>query len=241
LTCGCMDGRTVAVIQLVGSTMRDAGYRVLVVDDHPIFVRGVRNQLEDAGDIHVIGDCSNGAEAITLVEQERPDVVLIDLRIPPVAGDEAEFCGPEVIRRIVELALDTRTLVLSMHEEPEYVRAALKAGATGYLRKEEKDITHAVRTVAEGNIVLDRRTVRALLGQQAQLADGELPFLLTRAEYRMLVLMAKGLTKRQIVAELTLSDKTVANRAGEIHKKLNVSDWNEAVEKARKNGIGVEE
>jgi DNA-binding NarL/FixJ family response regulator len=172
--------------------MTDTGYRVLVVDDRPIFVKGVRSELEDAGDIDVIGECSNGAEAVALVEQERPDVALIDLRIPPAAGDEAEFCGLDVIRRIAELELDTRILVLSMHEEPEHVRAALKAGANGYLRKEEKGVAQAVRTVAEGKIVLDARAGRALLGQQAQLVDGELAFGLTRAEYRMLVLMVKG-------------------------------------------------
>ncbi len=217
------------------------GLKVLVVDDHPIFVRGLRSELEDAGDIHVVGDCANGAEAVALVERDRPDLVLIDLRIPRADGNEAEFCGPDVIRLIVERVPDTRILVLSMFEEPEHARAALKAGATGYLCKEENGIVQAVRTVAEGKMVLDLRVGRALLDQQGPRPDGVLPFRLTKAEYRTLVLMVKGLTNQRIAAELQLTPKTVANRVLEIQNKLQVGHRAEAVEKARKHGIGVEE
>lgn len=160
--------------------MTDTGYRVLVVDDHPIFVRGVRNELEDAGDIQAIGECANGTEAVALVEQKRPDVVLIDLRIPPAAGDEAEFCWPDVIRRIVEQALDTKILVLScLRNRSRYGRCSTPR-AHGYPPKQEKHVLQAVRTVAEGKMVLDVRVRSALNEQQDHLAGGDLLFGLTR-------------------------------------------------------------
>ncbi|MCS7477768.1 response regulator [Umezawaea endophytica] len=217
--------------------MTDTRHRVLIVDDHPIFVRGLRGELEDAEDVEVVGECATGEDAIAFTEREHPDVVLVDLRIPRFAGAEPTLCGPEVIRRIVELVPATRLLVLSMHEEPEHVRASLRAGAAGYLCKEETNVVQAVRTVAEGNkAVLDLGVITALLDQQVP--DGDLPFRLTRAEYRMLVLMARGQSNQQIATELTLATKTVANRAGEIQSKLGARDRAEVVEKARKHGIG---
>ncbi|HEX6346837.1 response regulator transcription factor [Umezawaea sp.] len=212
------------------------GYRVLVVDDHPIYLRGLRDEFEDAGDVHVVGECATGEDAVALAERERPDVVLVDLRIPPAAGVSAQFCGPDVIRRIVERVPETRVLVLSMHEEPEHVRAALAAGALGYLRKEEKEIVQAVRTVAEGKMVLDPLVGRALVVQQPR-PLGRLPFRLTGAEGRMLELMVGGLTNPQIAAKLRISPKTVANRVLEVQHKLQVADRDGVVEKAREIGF----
>ncbi|HWO66190.1 MAG TPA: response regulator transcription factor [Umezawaea sp.] len=217
--------------------MTDTPHRVLIVDDHPIFIRGVRVELEDAEDVEVVGECATGADAIAFAERERPDVVLVDLRIPWAEGDEATVCGPEVIRRIVGLGLGTKLVVLSMLDDPEHVRSSLKAGAVGYLSKEESNVVQAVRTVAEGNkVVLDKRVTAALLDQQVSEVD--LPFGLTKAEYRMLVLMGNGSTKQQIAKELVLSPKTVANRALAIQARLGVRNWAEAVEKARRHGNG---
>ena len=217
--------------------MTDTRLRVLIVDDHPIFIRGVRVELEDAEDVDVVGECATGADAIAFAERERPDVVLVDLRIPWAEGDEATVCGPEVIRRIVGLGLGTKVVVLSMIEEPEHVRASLKAGAVGYLSKDGANVVQAVRTVAEGGkVVLDARIVAALLYQQV--LDVDLPLGLTKSEYRMLALMADGFTKQQIAKELVLSPKTVANRGLAILTRLGVRTWAEAVEKARRHGIG---
>ncbi len=218
-------------------TLTDTRHRVLIVDDHPIFIRGVRVELEDAEDVEVVGECATAEAAIAFAERERPDVVLVDLRIPWAAGEEPTVCGPEVIRRIVGLALGTKLVVLSMIEEPEHVRASLKAGAVGYLSKDEANVVQAVRTVAEGRkVVLDERIIAALLDQKV--LDVDLPFGLTKSEYRMLALMAKGFTKQQIAKELVLAPKTVANRALAIQARLGVRTWAETVEKARRHGIG---
>ncbi|HEU5470175.1 MAG TPA: response regulator transcription factor [Actinophytocola sp.] len=219
--------------------MTDTGYRVLVVDDHPIFVRGVRNELDDAGDIQAIGECANGTEAVALVEQKRPDVVLIDLRVPPAVGDEAEFCWPDVIRRIVEQALDTKILVLSMLEEPEYVRAVLNAGGAR-LPTQAREARPAGRAHGgrgqDGSRRACAQCVERAAGSPGRRRSAVRPH---QAEYRKLVLMVNGLTKPQIVAELRLSPKTVTNRTLDIQRKLKVRNWNEAVEKARKNRIGA--
>ena len=142
-----------------------------------------------------------------------------------------------MIRRIVGLGLGTKLVVLSMLDDPEHVRASLKAGAVGYLSKEEANVVQAVRTVAESNkVVLDARVVAALLNQQV--SDGDPPFNLTKSEYRTLVLMAKGAANHEIATKMVLSNKTVANRVGDIQVKMGVRTRSEAVEKARKHGIG---
>ncbi|WNV83950.1 response regulator transcription factor [Umezawaea sp. Da 62-37] len=222
--------------------MTPTRYRVLVVEDQPIYLRGLRGQLEDAEDMDLVGECANAEEAIALAERERPDVVLLDFRIPLFAGGESEYCAPDVIRQITALVPETRLLVLSMHEEPERVQAAVEAGAAGYLCKDEVDVTPAVRAVAAGNkMVLDLRLARIVIAQRPQSSKGHLPFRLTRAEGTMLELMAKDLTNQQIAKALHLAPKTVANRAGEIQNKLDVDDRAAAVEKARKHGFGVED
>ena len=219
--------------------MTQTGYRVLLVDDHPIFLKGLRGELEDAPDIVVVGDAGNAEDAVASVERQRPDVVVMDLRIPPARDADPIMCGPSVIRRITEVAPESKVLVLSMHEEIEHVLAAVRAGAHGYLRKEEKELVQAVRTVAEGKMVFDPRVGRALLAMPAAAADGELPLNLTRAEYKTLRLLVKDLSNAQIAAEIGLSTKTVANRVLEIQGKLQVRSRRELADKAREHGIGA--
>ncbi|QQQ73897.1 response regulator transcription factor [Saccharothrix sp. 6-C] len=219
--------------------MTQTGYRVLLVDDHPIFLKGLRGELEYAPDIVVVDDAGNAEDAVASVERHRPDVVVMDLRIPLSPGADPVMCGPDAIRRITEVAPESKVLVLSMHEELEHVLAAVKAGAHGYLRKEEKELVQAVRTVAEGKMVLDERVGRALLTMPAAAAGGELPFNLTRSEYKTLLLVVRGLTNAQIADEITLSGKTVANRVVDIQNKLQVRSRQELVDKARQHGIGA--
>ncbi|MFJ6672777.1 response regulator [Actinosynnema sp. NPDC091369] len=218
--------------------MTQAGYRVLLVDDHPIFLKGLRGELEGAPDITVVGDAGNAEDAVVSVGRHRPDVVVMDLRIPRAPDTEPVMCGPAVIRRIAEVVPDSRVLVLSMHEEPEHVFAAVRAGAHGYLRKEELEVVQAVRIVAKGKMVFDPKVWQALLTMSVAAAGGELPLHLTRAEYKTLLLVVRGLTNAQIATEIGLSAKTVANRVLEIQGKLQVRSRQELVDKARRHGIG---
>ncbi|WP_367129086.1 response regulator [Saccharothrix sp. HUAS TT1] len=218
--------------------MTQSEYRVLLVDDHPIFLKGVRGELEGAPDIVVVGDAGNAEDAVASAQRELPDVVVLDLRIPLAPDADPVLCGAAVIRRIAEVAPESKVLVLSMHEELEHVLAAVKAGAHGYLRKEEKALVQAVRAVAEGKMVFDPRVGRALLTMPVAAADGELPLNLTRAEYKTLRLAVRGLTNTQIAGEMRLTAKTVANRVLDIQGKLQVRTRHELVEKARQHGIG---
>jgi DNA-binding NarL/FixJ family response regulator len=219
--------------------MTQTGYRVLLVDDHPIFLKGLRRELEDAPDIVVVGDAGNAKDAVASVEQERPDVVVMDLRIPLTPDADPVMCGPDVIRRIVEVAPASRVLVLSMHEEVEHILAAVKAGAHGYLRKEEEALIQTVRTVAEGKMVFGERVGRALLTVPMAAVEGGLPFDLTRAEYRALLLVVKDRSNTEIAKELGIAKKTVDNRLVEIQRKLQVGTRRELVDKARQHGIGT--
>lgn len=219
--------------------MTQTGYRVLLVDDHPIFLKGLRGELEDAPDIVVVGDAGNAEDAVASAQRHLPDVVVMDLRIPLAPDSDPVMCGPDVIRRIAEVTPGSKVLVLSMHEEPEHVLAAVRAGAHGYLRKEEKALVQTVRTIAEGKLVFDERVGQILLTVPAAAADGELPFNLTRAEYKTLRLVVKGLTNAQIATEIGLAKKTVDNRVLDIQARLQVRNRQELVDKARQHGIAA--
>lgn len=171
---------------------------VLLVEDHSLVRQALKRTLQDAADLRVVGEASNGAEAVKAARRLRPDVVVMDFALPGMMGGAAT-------QRILEILPETAVLILSMHAERSYVRAALDAGARGYLLKSATDMElgEAVRQVAAGRHVLDSRIVLP----EPPLDDITRP--LTAREMEVLRLIARGKSNKQIAVELGIRANTV--------------------------------
>jgi DNA-binding NarL/FixJ family response regulator len=203
--------------------------RVLVVDDHPMFRRGLAGLLESLPDVEVAGLAGSGEEALELAAADRPDVVLMDLNLPTISGVEAT-------RRLGELPAPPAVLALTMLDDDATVVAALRAGARGYVLKgaSGEEIAAAVRTVAAGGVVLGAGVAGHLLALTgAGPRPGIGPDALTDRERDVLELLADGLANPQIARRLGLSVKTVQNYVSRILDKLQVADRTQAALRAR--------
>ena len=208
---------------------------VLVADDHPMFRAGMVTVLQDLDDIEVVGQATNGREAVSLVGELAPDVVLMDLRMPEVGGLEATA-------RIKVEHPDTAVIVLTMDSDDDSIFAALRAGARGYLLKEADglDIERAISGVARGEAVFGAgiaERVLTLFSQGRSTAVSPFPELTPR-ELEMLELIAGGLDNPTIARRLFLSEKTVRNRVSAILTKLHARSRAEMVALARDAGLG---
>jgi len=198
---------------------------VLLVDDHSLVRRGFRRMLEDDPGIRVVGEASDGHEAVEAVAALKPQVVVMDFALPSMNGAVAT-------RRIRELYPETAILILSMHAEPNYVRTCLEAGARGYLLKNAMDLelVSAVRQVAAGEQVLDRR-----LGKLAETAEAP-PKLSTR-ELEVLQLIVHGKSNKEIAIVLDLSANTVSVHRANIMRVLGIHNTAELVVYAIRTGL----
>jgi DNA-binding NarL/FixJ family response regulator len=201
--------------------------RVVVVEDHRIVREGLRSQLE-AADFTIVAEVENGARAIEAAETHRPDVVVLDLRLPDRPG--AEVCA-EILARVPETAV----VVLSAYGDQASVRTAIDAGARAYLLKdaEELDLASSLRRVLEGESVLDPRAAAALLRARR---GPEVPKL-SDQELNVLRLAAEGFTNPEIGARLYLSRHTVKEYLSNAMRKLEVTSRVEAVMKASAIGL----
>lgn len=216
--------------------------RLAIVDDHELAREGLRDLLADAPDVEVVGEASNGREALLLCSRLRPDLVLMDVRMPEMDGLSAT---QELKQRFPE----TSVLMMTMHENPDYLLEALRAGAAGYLLKDasQDEVLDAVRRIREGESPLAPELAAQLLRrlatknsgrQRAQAGRGEGPVQpLTRRELEVLGIMKLGLTNRQIAQKLTISPGTAKNHVEHIIAKLGVSDRTQAVVKALEIGL----
>ena len=204
--CGSADTRP-AIAYLSGYSAGRESYwmagtkrvvTVLLVDDHSLVRRALKRTLQDAADLRVVGEAGDGSEAVKAARRLRPDVVVMDFALPGMMGGAAT-------QRILEILPETAVLILSMHEERSYVRAALDAGARGYLLKSATDMElgEAVRQVAAGRHVLDSRIVLP----EPPLDDITRP--LTAREMEVLRLIARGKSNKQIAVELGIRANTV--------------------------------
>ena len=215
--------------------------RLAIVDDHALARDGLRDMLEDAPDIEVIGEATNGREALLLCSRLQPDLLLMDVRMPEMDGLAATW---EVKQRYPKISV----LMVTMHENPDYLLEALKAGAAGYVLKDapQDAVVDAVRRVREGESPLDAELAVRLLkrlttegsGVQDRTALGEEPAQpLTRRELEVVGLMKMGLTNRDIAQELVISPGTAKNHVEHIIAKLGVSDRTQAVVRALELGL----
>jgi DNA-binding NarL/FixJ family response regulator len=214
--------------------------RILIADDHPVFRYGLRALLMAESDLELVGEANGGAEAIALVEQLQPDVVLMDLNMPGVNGIEAT-------RRILDTSPHIGILVVTMFDDDDSVFAAMRAGARGYVLKgaDPAETLRAVRAVAGGEAIFSPAIARRLMQYFAAphpagrtgSASAAFPEL-TEREHEILALIAQGYTNTGIADRLVLSPKTVRNHVSNIFSKLQVADRAQAIIRAREAGLG---
>jgi DNA-binding NarL/FixJ family response regulator len=210
--------------------------KTMIADDHPLFRDGMRGLLSTTDDIEVVGEAKSGEEAVELSSELRPDVILMDIKMPGGNGIEAT-------RRILAENPDIRILVVTMFEDDASVFTAMRAGARGYVLKdaEKDDMIGAIRTVGRGGAVFGSGVASRLTDffTTARPAAPKEAFpTLTDREREMLHLMAKGASNAEIAILLSLSGKTVANYVSNILVKLQVADRKEAARCARESGLG---
>ncbi len=208
--------------------------RVLLADDHPVVRSGLRALLDSLPGYEVVAEAPDGEGAIREAQLTRPDVVLMDIRMPGIDGIEAT-------RRLRVAVPETAILVLTMFDDDDTVFAAMRAGAMGYLLKgaEQVEIDRGIRAVVAGEAIFSPGIAQRILGFFAAPPVGADPFPeLTAREREVLDLVAAGRRNQAIADELFLSPKTVANHISSIFVKLAVADRSEAIVRARQGGLG---
>jgi DNA-binding NarL/FixJ family response regulator len=209
--------------------------RILIVEDHPLFRKGLRELIAAVPDFELAGEAADGQEAVTIALDLLPDVVLMDLQLSGQSGIEA-------IRAIVAASSTTRILVVTLFQDDDSVFAALRAGARGYILKDadETDMIRAIRSIAAGESLFSPAVASRVLAFFAGVrptAPQIFPTLTDR-ERDILHLLARGKSNTAIAAELSLSPKTIANNVSNIFGKLQVADRSEAIVRAREAGLG---
>jgi DNA-binding NarL/FixJ family response regulator len=210
--------------------------RVVLADDHPVVLGGLRALLESLPGYEVVGAAGDGEAAVREVQLTKPDVVLMDIRMPGIDGLEAT-------RRIRATVGDVAVLVLTMFDDDDTVFDAMRAGAQGYLLKgaDQVEIDRAIRAVVAGEAIFSPGIAQRVLGYFASpppaAAVGPFPELTPR-EREVLDLVAAGKRNHMIANELFLSPKTVANHISSIFMKLAVADRSAAIVRARQGGLG---
>jgi len=212
--------------------------RVLLCDDQALVRSGFRMILEAREDIEVVGEAQDGAQALELARRRRPDVILMDVRMPRLDGVEAT-------RRLAEAGSEARVLILTTFDLDEYVYEALRAGASGFLLKDVQpaQLVEAIRVVARGEALLAPTVTRRLLDRFAQAlpaSPGEPPpelSSLTERELEVLGLLAGGLSNAELAERLFLSETTVKTHVSSILRKLGLRDRVQAVVAAYQAGL----
>lgn len=195
--------------------------RVLIVDDHAVVREGIRHVLSSDDGVEVVGEASNGEEALVLVRRFHPDVVVLDLSMPGMSG-------LEVVAHLRTDAPHTKALVLSIHDQDEYVLESIRAGAHGYLRKDSSpaEIRSAIRRVDEGGSVLSpdvaRQLSSALQNERAHEERQEKIAQLSAREREVLIEIAKGSTSKEIANRLGISPRTVESHREALTRKLGI-------------------
>ena len=210
--------------------------RILLADDHTILRAGLRMMLNAQPDMEVVGEAQDGRQAIAEAQRLQPDVVLMDITMPDMNGIDAT-------RQIKRMLPETKVLVLTMHENDEYVFQALRAGAAGYMLKEaaDTDLISALRIIQSGQFYLSPMAQSVMVGDYLQrVRTGEEKdsySSLTEREREILKLVAEGFTNNQIAEKLVISPKTVDTHRTHVMDKLNLHSRAELVKYAMRRGL----
>jgi DNA-binding NarL/FixJ family response regulator len=212
--------------------------RVVLVDDHPIVRAGIREALKELPGVEVVGESSDGRDAISVVRSARPDVVFMDISMPSLNGLEAT-------ERIIQTMPEVRVVILSRHENPDYYWRALKMGASGYLLKKAviAELKAALQRIAAGEVYLSREVIRSLRRYPLhEIARARSPVgQLTERQRDILQLIAESYTTKAIALELKLSPKTVEYHRTQLMKRLNIFDVPALVRFAVRTGLVSQE
>ncbi|MGB0543011.1 MAG: sigma-70 family RNA polymerase sigma factor [Longimicrobiales bacterium] len=201
--------------------MSNGSLRVVIADDHSVVRQGIRGVLEQVEDLEVIGEAGDGAEALAMVSELSPDVVVLDVNMP-------EKSGLEVTMELREEAHPARVLILSMHDDPEYVLQAVRSGADGYVLKDVSpaELRDAVAAVHEGRDYFTARVTQQLsVALRKEIEEEQLRTRLdslTNREREVLLLVAQGLTNREIGEQLEISPRTVETHRERVMGKLRI-------------------
>lgn len=209
--------------------------RILLADDHPILRSGLRTLIDAQPDMHVVGEASDGLEAIDRARDLKPDVIIMDLKMPRMDGLEA-------MRRIRDLGLPCKMLALTMHAEAEYLFKVLEDGGSGYVLKQgvDSDLFEAIRTIIAGNVFLYPSATRLLLSRYLEGNNEEEHDeydKLSEREREVLKLTAEGYSSQEIADQLILSPKTVETYRSRLMQKLNLHHRSELVRYALRKGL----
>ncbi|MEW6178628.1 MAG: response regulator transcription factor [Chloroflexota bacterium] len=206
--------------------------RMVVVDDHALFRRGLIGLINDLPGLQVIGEASNGREALQVIQREKPDVVLLDVNMP-------EMDGIQTVDQIRKMNLPVRVLMLTISEDEEDLLTAIRLGADGYLLKniEPEDLRKAIMRVAEGEGALSPEVTGVVLRALARQGELKPQPLLSDRELEVLDCLAAGQTTSQIAASLFISENTVKTHVRHILEKLEASNRAEAVSKGLQLGL----
>jgi DNA-binding NarL/FixJ family response regulator len=207
--------------------------RIVLADDHAVVRQGIRDFLEEQLDMQVLAEASDGAAAQTLIAEHRPDVAILDIRMP-------EASGIEVAAWVRQQALPVRVLVLTSYDDEPYIAAAVQAGANGYVLKDAQadQIVAAVRAVAAGQMAMKSELAHKLMSHLSGAAgQSEMVETLTERELEVLEMVASGATNRGIGHALKISERTVQGHVANIFGKLRVASRTEAVTKALQQGL----
>ena len=214
------------------------GIRVLIADDHTIFRDGLVALLNSVDDIEVVGTAQDGQEAVLQAGSSQPDVILMDILMP-------ELNGIEATRTIIQTSPHIGVIMLTMFEDDESVFSAMRAGARGYILKGagQDDVLRAIRAVDRGEALFGPSiAIRLMEFFKTPAAEPPQAFPeLTERENEILTLIAQGVSNHEIAEQLNISLKTVRNHVSNIYNKMQVTDRVQAVLRARKAGLGMEE
>lgn len=205
--------------------------RVALIDDQTLVRKGIRGLLELSDDVVVVAEAEDGSEAVALAQREQPDVILMDMRMPVMSGDEA-------IRAMSDAGIDTPVIILTTFDDHEQVLDGVQAGAKGYLLKDVslENLLSAIKSVAGGETMIQPAITEALLkgltGRETEFSGAHLPEPLSPRETEIIRLMAGGYSNREISQALSKSEGTIKNHVSNILGKLGVRDRTRAVLKA---------
>lgn len=210
----------------------NAPHRILIADDHAIVRFGLRELINGHPGFAVVGEATNGAEALQLARELAPDIVVLDVRMPD--GDGVDAC-----RQILAALPGTRVLMLTSFSDDQAVMGAIRAGASGYVLKHlgTGSLLEALTTIAQGGSLLDPAVTGCVLAQMKNLSRNAGGTGLTPQEERILALVGAGLTNREIAGELGLSEHTVRNYVSTILAKLGVATRSQAAVYAVRNNL----
>lgn len=208
--------------------------RIMIADDHSIVREGLKQLLELESDFEVVGQASNGVETIERVKELKPDVLLLDINMPIMNGIKA-------LKKLKEDGIDTKVVILTIHEDREYLIETMQIGASGYILKDSDSASFfkAIRDANNGESYIQPKLAADLIKEFNKPRGSRIKKEneLTQREYEVIALIADGLNNKDIAEKLFISEKTVKNHVSNIFRKINVSDRTQAAIYAYKNNI----